>query len=97
MPKLLQSRSKHHGAPRTQSDFLANWPGSTCKKLDYAIGLTVYVLRLANGRLVAVCGNDIDAWEKGYAVLEKSMALDPRTNKALSLPLPLRMEHVVAL
>jgi hypothetical protein len=61
-------------SPRTEADFLACWPGATCTEFSYDSGLSVYVLRLSDGALVAVGGNNVDIWEKGMALLEKGFA-----------------------
>jgi hypothetical protein len=64
-------------SPRTKDDFLARWPGATCTPFSYEAGLSVYVLRLEDGALVAVGANDVDIWEKGMALLEKGVAGAP--------------------
>jgi hypothetical protein len=76
--KLNRNNKNPLFSPRTETDFRARWPGATCNEFPYDPGLSVFVLRLEDGALVAVCGNDVDIWEKGMALLEKGRARRPR-------------------
>lgn len=58
-------------APRTEADFQARWPGSTCKKFNYDADLSVFIIRLADGLQIAVGANPEALWEKAYALLDK--------------------------
>lgn len=70
MPKLSPVRNPLVAA-KTQSDFLARWPGASCKRLNYDNDLSVYVLRLSNGMFVGACSNANELWDRAYALLDK--------------------------
>jgi hypothetical protein len=57
-------------APRTSLDFLTRWPGATCRPFHYAPGLSVFVLRLADGMVVATGYREAALWDKGMGLLE---------------------------
>jgi hypothetical protein len=65
-------------SPRSEEDFLACWPGATCEEVNYSPGLTVYVLRLADGMLVAISGSSVTIWDKGMALMEKGFSRKPQ-------------------
>jgi hypothetical protein len=70
MQKMLSARNPLV-APWTEADFQARWPGSTCKKMKYDTDMQVFIVRLADGLLVAAGANPAALWDKAYALLDK--------------------------
>jgi hypothetical protein len=57
--------------PRTAADFLARWPGATCTPFKYAPGMSVLILRLADGMMVATGYREAALWDKGMSLMEQ--------------------------
>ncbi|KWU23425.1 hypothetical protein AS149_37180 [Burkholderia cenocepacia] len=52
-----------------RSDFLARYPGATCKKEHLAYGMVGFTVYLADGTLVITRGNPKQAWEEALSKL----------------------------
>ena len=48
-----------------KQEFLARWPTAACKMEEYTPGLSVQVLRLEDGTVVAVGAPNSDIWASG--------------------------------